>query len=353
MQHNWRLLVDDIHEARYHFAIEEAIARLVDEGDSPPTLRLRRVFPAVFVGVHQDTWSEVDVDYCKTHGIQIVRRMNGGGAVYHEMGSFCFSAFFKRETINVSDENLYQFFAEPIIQTCLDYGVNASFEGRNDVVVGDRKIYGCAHFTWYQIYIQSGTFLINMNFDTMERVLTPPSIKFFNKPSDSIKKRVTSLSNEVGHEIDIVEVMTRFANHTSKILRVQLIHGDLTAKEKVLSNELFQKKYSTDEWNLGSKTEFQVTVADRINDGVLSLSVEMLGNQILKARIAGDVLHFEDYNIQLVEETIVSHTIQEAYKKIKNIEVPVILKETLTRLIYKIEPEIKNVLISRTKVEKL
>ena len=74
--------------------MEEALARLVDEGQTPPTLRLRRVRPAVFVGVHQNTWAEANVAYCQEHGIQIVRRMNGGGAVYHEMGSFCFLGFF-------------------------------------------------------------------------------------------------------------------------------------------------------------------------------------------------------------------------------------------------------------------
>ena len=70
----WRLLHDGINEARHHFAVEEALARLVDEGHTPPTLRMRQVFPAVFVGVFQNTWSEVDVAYCQAHDIQIVQR---------------------------------------------------------------------------------------------------------------------------------------------------------------------------------------------------------------------------------------------------------------------------------------
>lgn len=143
----WRLLNDGIHEARHHFAMEEALARLVDEGHTPPTLRLRQVYPAVFVGVHQNTWSEVDVAYCRAHNIQIVRRMNGGGAVYHEMGSFCYSAFFPRNLFPQSDAELYRLFAAPVMRTCEGYGISTHFEGRNDLLVGNRKIYGTAQFS--------------------------------------------------------------------------------------------------------------------------------------------------------------------------------------------------------------
>jgi lipoate-protein ligase A len=149
MSIEWRLLEDGIHEARHHFAVEEALARLVDEGHSPPTLRLRRVKPAVFVGVYQNTWAEVNVAYCRAHNIQIVRRMNGGGAVYHEMGSFCYSAFFRRDLFPQSDEELYRVFAGPAIRTCADYGVSADFHGRNDVLAGGRKSDGSAQISWY------------------------------------------------------------------------------------------------------------------------------------------------------------------------------------------------------------
>ena len=104
----WRLLRDGITEAQHHFAVEEALARLVDENHSPPTLRMRQ--PSVFVGTYQNTWSEVDVAYCRDHNIQIVRRANGGGAVYHEMGSFCFSAFFRRDLFSQSEGELYRLF---------------------------------------------------------------------------------------------------------------------------------------------------------------------------------------------------------------------------------------------------
>ena len=249
MSAEWRLLYDGIYEARHHFAVEEALARLVDEGHSPPTLRMRQVHPAVFVGVHQNTWSEVDVAYCREHDIQIVRRMNGGGAVYHEMGSFCFSAFFRRDLFPQSEEELYRLFATPAIRTCADYGVVAHFQGRNDVLVGERKIYGSAQFSWYHAFVQSGTFLVNINFEVMERALTPPALKFAGKSARSIRERVTSLSHEVGHELETREVMDRFAANAADALGIRLVPGELTPEEQALSAELFTVKYSTDKWN--------------------------------------------------------------------------------------------------------
>lgn len=209
----WRLLRDGITDAHHHFAVEEALVRLVDEGLSPPTLRLRQVRRAVFVGVFQDTWSEVDVDYCRQHDIEIVRRPNAGGAVYHDLGSFCYSAFFPRTTFSQSEEELYRLFAGPIIRTCADYGVTAHFHGANDVLIGERKVYGSAQLAWYGTLVQSGTFLINMDFDTLGRALTPPALKFADKAARSVKERVTSLAREVGRELDVDEVMAHFATH--------------------------------------------------------------------------------------------------------------------------------------------
>ncbi len=332
----WRLLQDGIHEARHHFAVEEALARLVDEGRSPPTLRLRQVHPAVFVGVYQDTWSEVDVDYCQAHGIQIVRRQNGGGAVYHEMGSFCFSAFFRRDVFLQSEEELYRLFATPAIHTCADYGVTARFQGRNDLLVGERKIYGSAQFAWYGAFVQSGTFLVNMDFDVMERALTPPSLKFAGKPARSIQERVTSLSRELGHDLETGEVMHRFASHAAQVLGIRLVPGDLTPEEQALADELLAVKYSTDEWNFGSRPAYQVMVADRAAEGVVSLSADLEGEMIRQARIHGDLLLSERGVLDNLERSLSGSTLQDARAVVRAAPLTAGIRESLLRLLDKL-----------------
>jgi lipoate-protein ligase A len=336
----WRLIQDDIHEARHHFAMEEALARLVDEGKTPPTLRLRRVHPAVFVGVYQDTWSEVDVDYCRANRITIVRRANGGGAVYHEMGSFCFSAFFHRDLFPQSEEELYRLFAGPAIRTCADYGVTASFQGRNDLLVEGRKIYGSAQFSWYGAFVQSGTFLVNMDFDAMQRSLTPPALKFAGKPAGSIKERVTSLSREVGREVDTLEVMDRFAVNAADVLGVTLTPGGFTREELDLAAELLAVKYGTDEWNLGTRPAFQVMVADRMETGVISLSADMEGRVIKKARINGDLLLTDRPAWEDLQGSLAGCSLEEARIKMKASALPGEIRESLFRLLEKLDQEV-------------
>lgn len=339
----WRLLHDGINDALHHFAVEEALARLLDEGHSPPTLRMRKVHPAVSVGVYQNTWSEVDVAYCRAHGIQIVRRPNGGGAVYHEMDSFCFSAFFRRELLPWSEEELYRLFATPAIRTCADYGVVACFQGRNDVLVGERKIYGSAQLAWYDAFVQSGTFLVNIDFEVMELALTPPALKFAGKSARSIRERVTSLSRELGGALKTREVMSRFADHAADVLGIQLVPGGLTPEEQALAAELLAVKYSTDEWNFGSRPEYQVTVADRAEEGVISLSADMEGETIRKVRVTGDLLLSDRRGLESLEHSLIGCSVQEAQAAVQAATLAPGIRGTLFRLLAKLAREVADI----------
>jgi lipoate---protein ligase len=340
MSTEWRLLCDGIHEARHHFAVEEALARLVDEGHTPPTLRMRQVYPAVFVGVYQNTWSEVDVEYCQAHNIQIVRRMNGGGAVYHEMGSFCFSAFFRRELFLQSEAELYRFFAAPAVRTCADYGVETHFSGRNDLLVGERKIYGSAQFAWYSAFVQSGTFLVNMDFDAMAHALTPPALKFAGKTAQSIRERVTCLSDEVGRQLEPREVMDRFTQHAADAFGVRLVQGEMTPREITLADELLAVKYSTEAWNFGSRKEYQVMVADRAEEGVISLSADMEGEMIRKVRITGDLLLSDRSGLSNLEAVLTGCSLQEAQAAVQTASLSTGIRECLLRLLVKLAHEV-------------
>jgi lipoate-protein ligase A len=339
MNREWRLLHDGITDAHHHFAVEEALVRLVDEGASPPTLRLRQVRRAVFVGVFQDTWAEVDVDYCREHDVKIVRRANAGGAVYHDLGSFCYSAFFPRALFPQSEEDLYRLFAGPIVRTCADYGVAARFHGRNDVLVGQRKIYGSAQITWYDTFVQSGTFLINIDFDVMDRVLTPPALKFTDKPTQSVKERVTSLAREVGQEPDTDEVMERFVANFSRMLDIELVCSDVTPEERELAAELLAVKYATDDWNFGTQRTYGVTVSAKAKGGVVSLSADMDGGIIREARIRGDLLVSDRAALERLEQALADCRLNEAQAVVEAAELPLNVGQTLVGLLSEVGQE--------------
>jgi lipoate-protein ligase A len=339
MRGEWRLLDDGITDAHRHFAVEEALVRLVDEGRSRPTLRLRQVRRAVFVGIHQETWSEVDVDYCRANDIKIVRRGNAGGAVYHDVGSFCYSAFFPRALFPQSDEELYRLFAEPVIRTCADYGVMAHFHGVNDVLVGQRKIYGSAQITWYDTFVQSGTFLVNMDFEVMDRALTPPALKFADKPARSVKERVTSLARELGSSVDVEEVKARLAAQFAAVAQVDLVPGNLTPEERGLADELLALKYGTDAWNLGTRRTYGVTVSARARGGVISLSADMEGDTIREARIQGDFLLSDRSLLERLEEALEGCRREKAQRAVRRAAIPEDIKGRVAQLLSEVFQE--------------
>lgn len=339
MNPEWRLLQDGITDAHHHFAVEEALVRLVDEGLLPPTLRLRQVRRAVFVGIYQDTWTEVNVDYCRAHDIKIVRRANAGGAVYHDLGSFCYSAFFPRTTFPQSEEELYRLFAEPVIRTCADYGVSAHFHEMNDVLVGERKIYGSAQITWYDAFVQSGTFLVNMNFDAMDRALTPPALKFADKPARSIKERVTSLARELGREMDTDEVIECFATNFAQVLGIRLVRGGLTPAEQELADELLAVKYGTDEWNLGTRRSYGVTVSAKAKGGVVSLAADIEDGIIRATRIQGDFLVSDRMALEHLERKLAGYRPDQAQAVVQTAALPRDVKETLVQLLAELGQE--------------
>ncbi len=334
MSPTWRLLRDGITDARRHFAVEEALVRLLDEGASPPTLRLRQVRRAVFVGVLQDTEVEVDVDYCRANDIQIVRRANGGGAVYHDVGSFCYSAFFPRDTFPQSDRELYDLFAEPVARTCADYSLRTHAGGRNDLLVGERKIYGSAQLAWYDAFVHSGTFLVNMDFETLDRALTPPALKFSGKSARSVKERVTSLSQEVGREVPVNEVMDRFSAQFSDLLEIRLDPGGLTQAERELADELWRVKYGTDAWTFGTRSAHGATVSARTPAGVVSLAVQMEEGLIREAEIRGDLLLTDRGEaLQALAHSLAGNTPAQAQDCLQKAGIDDVLKTALLALL--------------------
>lgn len=333
MSLEWRLLRDGITDAHLHFAVEEAIVRRLDEVGSPNTLRIRQVERAVFVGFFQDTNSEVNVPFCKERGIKIVRRLNPGGAVYHDLGSFCYSAFFLRDAFPQPEEELYRLFAQPIIRTCQDYGLVAHFKPVNDVLVGERKIYGSAQLIWYRAFVQSGTFLVNMDFEVMEKALTPPPVKFEDKKAKSVRERVTSLAREVGRELDTEEVIGRFLGHFSEILGIEFREEGLSEEERQLAEELWETKYATEEWNFGPPRTYGITLAGKSKGGVVSVSANLDSGLIKDLKIKGDFLITRQEAIKRLEKLLIGRSPAEASSLVKEVDLPSDLGQTLARLL--------------------
>jgi lipoate-protein ligase A len=268
--------------------------------------------------------------------------MNGGGAVYHDVGSFCYSAFFPRVQFPASDAELFGLFAQPALRTCADYGLTATLSGRNDVVVGGRKIYGSAQMAWYDTFVQSGTFLVEIDFDMMAQTLKPSALKFADKSARTIYDRVTSLSRDLGYTVPVAEVESRFVANFAEEFGLVLEPGDLTLEECELAAELLRVKYSTDAWNLGERRTFGVRQAAKTSLGIVTLALDMEGDTICAAHLGGDLLLTDGGAALAALATALSNTsLTEAPDLVARADVPEEVRTALVRLLHESAAEMR------------
>lgn len=151
-----------------------------------------RVRPTVICGRHQDIDKEVDTDYCRAHGIDVVRRRSGGGAVYADMDNFMFSYI-------VPGDEICSTFAEyttSVAAMLRSLGLDASANGRNDIIIGSSKVSGNAFYHLPGRCIAHGTMLYRFDPEALSRALTPSRAKLTSKGVVSVQSRVTCLADE-------------------------------------------------------------------------------------------------------------------------------------------------------------
>lgn len=243
-----------IQNAHNNMAIDEAIMRLLKEGRVPPTLRLYRWSPsAVSIGTFQGMKEEVDLEYCSSNDIDYIRRITGGGAVYHDFdGEITYSIILPRRHRLVPDDILesYGVFCSGVVKGLEQLGIDAQFKPINDIVAGGKKISGNAQTRRHSCVLQHGTTLLNLDVEVMFSILKVPQEKISDKMIADVKERVTSIRELLGREVSMDELGEALVVGFSEALNLELKPGSLTEEEADLAASLVHEKYGTDEWNL-------------------------------------------------------------------------------------------------------
>jgi len=248
----WRVMGLDINDAYMNMAIDEAICRLRHQGRSPNTIRLYRWKPsAVSIGYFQLLEQEVDVDACKRHGVDIIRRMTGGGAVYHSYeGEVTYSVIVNQGHPKIPHDVIksYELICSGIVFALKDLGVNAEFRPINDIDVNGKKISGNAQTRRWDVLVQHGTILLDTDIRTMFTVLKVSKEKISDKLIKSAEERVTTVRRELGRSVAFEEVADALKSAFREVLGLELVGGELSREETELASRLRREKYSTKEW---------------------------------------------------------------------------------------------------------
>jgi len=259
----WRLLGLEVGDAFTNMAIDEAILMARIAGKVPNTLRFYRWKPsAVSVGRFQDPFYEVHVENCRKHGVDIVRRITGGGAVYHDYdGEITYSVVLDGKDLGYADMDLisaYKTVCEGLIEAVRTLAITAEFSPLDskqcpNITIKGKKISGSAQSYKKGMLLQHGTFLMHINHEKMFTFLKVPWAKTLMDVLEVSKKKLTSVQQELELRVSMEEAYQALVKGFEKALKIQLVGEELTSCELKLAEKIRRNKFSTDDWNFDGK----------------------------------------------------------------------------------------------------
>ncbi|MEM2153860.1 MAG: biotin/lipoate A/B protein ligase family protein [Nitrososphaeria archaeon] len=245
----WRLLISE-GTAQYNMAVDEAILTLNDINEQLNVLRLYIFKPsAITIGYFQKIYETVNVDYAYKNGVSIVRRITGGGAVFHdENGEITYSVIAKIGDISFDVQESYRKICDGILFALKYLGLEGKFEPVNDIVINGKKVSGSAQIRKGRTLLQHGTLMYNTDLSKIEQFLIVPKDKLAAHSAKTIYDRVTTLSREKGTLISREKVIEALKEGFERAFCIRLVQDDLRNEEKVLAEKLVNK-YSQRDWN--------------------------------------------------------------------------------------------------------
>ncbi len=239
---------------------------------------------AIIVGKHQNTLAEINIDYVKEKNIKVVRRLSGGGAVFHDLGNLNFTFI-----MNVNEGHLVDFkkYTQPIIEVLQKLGVNAIFEGRNDLTIDGKKFSGNAVHVVKNRVLQHGTLLFASEMADLSSALKVNPLKFTDKAVKSVRSRVTNITEHLPEKISLEKFTEMIMNHIREMYDdTEYYEINDTDSQKI--QELADSKYSQWDWNFGYQAKYSFEKMINTKGGNIEFHLQVDKGIILECKIFGD-----------------------------------------------------------------
>jgi lipoate-protein ligase A len=246
----FRVVDTGVREGRFNIAVDQAMVELHQAGRIPDTFRFMRFPPTALIGRHQALGQEIDVPYCRAHGIGLVRRITGGGAIYLDEGQLGWGLVFHRHTLgSVSLAELARDICQAVAVGLTRLGVQARYRPRNDIEVDGRKISGTGGFFDGDTLIYQGTVLVDMDPAAMVAALRVPRAKLEKRQLDSAAQRVVTLRELLGPKTPgLPAIQQALLGAFSERFGVEWNMEELTAEEEALAWQHHREEIGTDEF---------------------------------------------------------------------------------------------------------
>lgn len=240
--------------------------------------------PAVIVGLNQEVNTEVKLDYLNKNNIALVRRVTGGGAVYHDLGNLNYTIVGRSEDL----ERDYPEYASILMKALQELGIPATLSGRNDILVDGKKVSGFAKRVCKNRLMVHGTLMYDVDLEVLPQALTPSASKLQSKGIASVRSRVANLRDYLPEVADI----QAFSQRLEEILSCHYTDTEyqLSAEDLASIQRLANEKFAQWEWNYGRSPKATLTHSARLACGTVEIHLKIAENRIVFCQFGGDFL---------------------------------------------------------------
>ncbi|MCA9997845.1 MAG: lipoate--protein ligase [Anaerolineales bacterium] len=282
------LFVDNqnITDPRRNLALEEFLLRHVQVEE--PILLFYINEPSVIMGRNQNSAEEIDPDFIKDNGIHVVRRLSGGGAVYHDLGNLNFSF------ITNAQEDLHNFakFTDPVVRVLRELGVQAELRGKSDIFADGKKISGNAQYASGGRMFSHGTLLFDTSIETMLRALNPRQGQIESRAVQSVRSFVTNIRELLLVDNNIYQLRQALLNGIFGAEPIPTY--DLSEAEWAQVGQIAAERYETWAWNIGRSPKFNRRKDAQLPVGKIDVRLDVVQGVIEGVKIYGTFFSHRD-----------------------------------------------------------
>ncbi|WP_314339036.1 lipoate--protein ligase [Leptotrichia wadei] len=308
--------ISKTHDTAFNIALEEYCFKQLKDEDEIFLLWINE--PSIIVGKYQNTIEEINTEYTREKGIHVIRRISGGGAVYHDLNNLNYTIISNRDK---GQEGFnFKEFSKPIIETLAELGVKAEFTGRNDLEIDGQKFCGNAQAYIKDRVMHHGCLLFNVDFSALGNALKVSKDKIESKGVKSVRSRVTNILPHLKTPITVEE----FGDKIMEYMKKQ--YPDM--KEYVFSKEeldYIAKRAEVKrswEWNYGESPEFNITREKRFKNGKIQIFATVENSRIKNIKFYGDFFG-KNEDLSEIENLLknVKYTVEDVKKKLESIDI--------------------------------
>ncbi|MCQ4636252.1 lipoate--protein ligase [Anaerovorax odorimutans] len=279
-------LRNDSKDPHYNLAFEEYVFRDFCKDD--PVLLLWQNEPSVIIGRHQNTVEEINSDFISAGSIHVVRRITGGGAVYHDLGNLNYSFLIPKAKADLD----FRAFTTPLVSALQNLGIQAEQTGRNDVTIEGKKISGNAQHYQNGILLHHGTILFDSDLDCVKQALRVKPGKIESKGIKSVRSRVANIRPYLKRDMTIEAFKAYLLEAFSQ--REDLRYYQLSDLEEKEVRRLADGKYRTHRWNYGYAPKCSLTRSGYFEGGFVEIRLDVEAGKIANMKVFGDYFSLRD-----------------------------------------------------------